>query len=81
MQSTCRQTTAYAPRDDCSPSQEEHPDPVPTVPIVLNHLLLVRKPVFIPAVKSCAIVDAKDVDILHLKAGRLNLLDNPAERA
>ncbi len=76
-----RKQITRSPRDDSSPSEEEHPDPVPPIPIVLDDLLLVREPVLVPTVESSTIMHAENVDVLDFEAGRFELGDDPAEGA
>jgi hypothetical protein len=69
------------PADDGRICQEEDPDPVPSLAILEDDLLLVANPVEVPSVDSGGVVDPKDIDVLDLEASTFQLIDNPAQRA
>ena len=70
-----------SPRDDSRVREEEDPDAVPALAVRRDDLVLVRHPVLVPAVDRRGVVHAEDVDALHLEAGGLDLVDDPAEGA
>lgn len=45
-------------------------------PVLLNNLVLIRDPVFVPAVDSGRVMDAQDIDRLHLETSVLKLGNN-----
>jgi hypothetical protein len=68
------------PRANRAISQEENPDPVPPLAILLDHLILVRHPILIPPIDCSRIMHAKYVDVLHLKPSGFELVYDPAQR-
>jgi len=66
---------------DGGPGKEPGPDAVPADAVLGLDLVLVAQPVEVPAVERSRVVDTEDIDILDLKAGRLELGGDPAKRA
>jgi len=70
----------FSPGNDRRHGQEEDPDSVPPITVLLDYLVLVADPVLVPAVDSRRVVDAKNVNVLNLKSSGLELVDDPAKR-
>ena len=75
-----RKRVFLSPGDDCRHGQEIDPDPVPPVTVLLDNLVLVADPVLVPAIDSCRVVNAKNIDVFNLKSSGLDLVDDPSER-
>lgn len=69
------------PRGDDAVREEEDPHAVPPLAVLRDHLILVRHPVEVPAVDRRGVVHAEHVDVLHLEACSLELVDHPPQRA
>ena len=69
-----------SPGDDSGRGQEINPDSVPPLAVLLDDLVLVANPVFVPTVDGGRVVNTEDINVFNLKSGRLDLADNPTER-
>jgi len=67
--------------DDGRVGKEEYPDTVPPFAILCHDFVLVAHPVEIPFPDSGRVMDTKDVDVLDLETGSLDLVNDPTKRA
>lgn len=74
------QKSSNAPRSNHAIRQEENPDSIPPLPILLDHLILVRHPVLIPPIERGRIMHTKYINVLHLKPSGFELIYDPAQR-
>ena len=81
MQRQLEYRTPSVPRDDDRAGEEIHPNPVPLLSVRFDHPGLIGHPVPVPPEESGGVVDAQDIDVLHLESGVFDLGDDPRETA
>jgi len=66
----------HKPASDSAVGEEENPEPVPPIAVLLDDLLLVADPVLIPAIDCGRVMYTKDINVLDLKSSTFQLIKN-----